>query len=89
MTVITIQEVLLLIISAGLIALLAYWLGKRDGKNGKIYVVENGSYVEDYYRDKKNALKQVNEINKFIDSNGHLENMDKTPYYVREMETAD
>lgn len=89
MTMITTFEGLTFMILAGLIAALSYWLGKQDCKKGKIYVVENGNYVEDYYRDKKTALKRVNEVNKFIDENGHLENMDKDYYFIRETGTAD
>ena len=55
----------------------------------KLYLVENGKYKQGYYRKRKNAEKAVKELDEQIEHLKHHPNLDKTPYFITEIETDD
>ena len=55
----------------------------------KIYVVENGNYVEGYYQHRENAEKAVEENITLIDKLKGKPYLDTKPCYITEIETND
>lgn len=55
----------------------------------KIYLVENGNYIQGYYRKRKNAERVVEELDEQIEHLKHHPSLDKTPYFISEIKTED
>ena len=72
-----------------MITLISYGIGKIDRKAKNLFVVSNRNFTEGYYNCEKTAERRAAEINLMVGEHGEKSYIDKSPYFVREIETTD
>lgn len=55
----------------------------------KIYIVENGNAIAGYFRIEENAKNEVKRNDGLIEKYKDHPTVDKTPYFITEIETHD